>query len=123
MSRALLLAFLCVVGLSASTYSANAALNFNFSIAAGSNLDSLQTTDPTTYNNVVNGFIAAGQRYSARFSDDVTVQVRINFAGLGSGILGSASSFSAVVPYPVVADALFSDQTTADDAVATASLT
>jgi hypothetical protein len=119
MPRTLIFALLCLVGLSAPS-NARAALNFNFTI--GAELAALQGTDLATYNNVVNGFIAAGQRYSAKFSDNVTVQVTINFESLGGSILGQAGSNPFVDSYVNVRAALIADQTTADDATATVSL-
>lgn len=95
-------------------------LMFNFT--DGPELTSLMTTDLTTYNNVRNGFAAAGNLFSAAFDDDVTLNVEINFKSLGSGILGSTSNVTAQANYSALRPALISDASSAVDTLATANL-
>ena len=119
MTRRSIVAVICLLGL-VTPSQARAALVFNFT--TGPELTALQGSNPALYNNVVIGFAAAGQRFSNLFSDNVTVQVTINFKTLGAGILGSADSNTIGVTYAGTRTALIADQTTADDATATASL-
>ena len=98
------------------------ALNFNFVVKSGGNLAALQGTNLTLYNNVVNGFGAAGNLWSSLISDAVTVNVTIDLPSLGSGILGQASSASIAASYADVRTALLGDVTSADDVIATTNL-
>jgi hypothetical protein len=107
-----------VASMQAST--AQAALTFSFT--NGSSLTALQSSNPTLYNNVVNGFIAAGNRWSAIFNDNANVRVTIDFPSLGAGILGSAGSNQVVYSYPTYRAALQADRTSTDDFTGYASL-
>src|SRR5574340_662217 len=67
----------------------------------------------------INGFSAAAGRWSALFSDNVTVRVNIGFQSLGGGILGQASANPVYTSYDNVRTALGWDARSADDATAT----
>ncbi len=99
---------------------ATAGIIFNFT--DGADLATLQTTDVTTYNNVRNGFQAAANIFSSRFSDNVTLNVEINYKSLGSGILGSTNNNTAGALYSNVRNALIADSTTSVDAIAVSNL-
>ena len=71
---------------------------------------------------VVAGFQTAGNWWSSLFSDQVTINLTIDFQSLGSGILGSTSNVTAQANFDPVKTALGTDATTADDASAVASL-
>ncbi len=97
-----------VVGSGAMT-PANA-LTFNFTPTAAT---SQQARD---------GFAAAGNIWSSLFTDNVTINIDINFSDIGAGTLASASSTAYFFDYQRVYNALNSDRTTADDDRAVASL-
>ena len=86
------------------------ALSFNFTPAAG------------TSQAAIDGFAAAGARWSSLFTDPVTVNIDINFTALGTGILAQASSTRQEYSYSDVYTALFNDRTSTDDRTAVASL-
>jgi len=67
----------------------------------------------------INGFQQAGALWSALFSDPVTVNIKIGFSSLGSGILGSTGCASYSTSYANFDSALLRDATSADDATAT----
>ena len=71
---------------------------------------------------VYNGFVAAGNRWSALFSDPVTINVHIDYQSLGSGILGSTSNAFYSTTYANARLKLAADATTAADATAVANL-
>jgi len=96
-----------VLGLCANAY---AALTFSFSPNAG------------TPQNVCDGFAAAGAMWSAAISDNVTVNLTIDYQALGAGILGSASSSSQSFTYTAVRDALIADAVSANDILSSSSL-
>lgn len=98
------------------------ALNFNFVVKSGGNLAALQGSNLTLYNNVVNGFGAAGSLWSSLITDAVTVNVTIDFPSLGPGILGQASSASISASYADVRTALLGDVTSTNDVIATTNL-
>jgi hypothetical protein len=97
------------IGGSGAVTPANA-LTFNFTPVAG------------TSQQAIDGFTAAGNLWSSLFTDNVTVNIDINFATLGAGTLAQASSSAYVFNYQSVYNALNSDRTTADDNRAVASL-
>ena len=82
------------------------ALTFNFTPAGG--------MDPLA----IAGFQAAGARWSALFTDNVTININIGFSALGSGILASAGSTQDNYTYTSVRSALITDASTVDDALA-----
>jgi len=66
----------------------------------------------------INGFQQAGTLWSALFSDPVTVNIKISFSSLGSGILGSTGYASYSTSYASFRSALLGDVISADDATA-----
>ena len=86
------------------------ALTFNFTPVNG------------TSQQAIDGFNAAGNLWSSLFTDNVTVNIEINFTALGAGTLAEASSTAYFFNYQSVYNALNSDRTTADDNRAVASL-
>ncbi len=72
--------------------------------------------------NVIDGFAAAGARWSSRFSDDVTVNVEIGFPSLGGSTLGQTTSDNTILSYSSIRTALIADQLSTDDADAAANL-
>jgi hypothetical protein len=97
------------IGVSSAVAPANA-LTFNFTPAAG------------TSQQAIDGFRSAGALWSSVFTDDVTVNVNINFTALGAGVLGSTSSTDRSFSYSQVYNALKNDRTSADDNLAVNSL-
>ena len=71
---------------------------------------------------VYNGFVAAGNRWSALFSDPVTINVQISFQALGSGILGSTSNSPHTTTYANLKSKLAADSRSASDATAVTNL-
>lgn len=69
------------------------------------------------------GFAAAGKLWTDRLSDNVTINIDINFAPLNPGILGQASSTREFFSYSQVYTAMSGEGQSADDTVAFASLT
>lgn len=86
------------------------ALTFNFTPVAG------------TSQAAVDGFRAAGARWSSLFTDNVDINITINFAALDPGVLAQASSMRQRYSYSDVYTALSNDRTSADDRTAVASL-
>jgi hypothetical protein len=97
------------IGSSGAMTPANA-LTFNF------------TPTATTSQQAIDGFTAAGNMWSSLFTDNVTININIDYLALGSGILGQAGSSSNYYSYQSVYNALNSDKTTADDTRAVNSL-
>lgn len=93
-----------------STSIAHAQLIFNFTPAVG------------TSQAAIDGFTAAGNRWSSIFNDNVTVNINIGFSALGAGILASAGSTQANYGYANVRNALIADTTSTTDTTATANL-
>jgi len=73
-------------------------------------------------NNVINGFQTSGNFWSASYNDPITINLQIDFASLGAGILGSASTATQSATYSSVRTALIGDASTASDASAVAGL-
>jgi PEP-CTERM motif len=90
---------------------AKAAVVFNFTFIAGTSVQAQ------------NAFIAAGARWSALFSDNVTLDMTVGQQSLGAGILASTGSRRASFAYTNFRSALSADATSVDDATAVASLT
>jgi hypothetical protein len=86
------------------------ALTFNFTPATG------------TSQLAIDGFTAAGAQWSTLFKDNVTVNIDINFAALGAGTLGEASSRTGLYQYDRVYNAAANDRTSTDDNTAINSL-
>ena len=101
------------------------ALTFNFTsadTALQAAIDGLGTSgSPQTL--AANGFKAAGNRWGAIFTDNVTVNINVNFTALAPGILGSTSSTRQNFSYSQVYNALKNDSNlSADDNKAIGSL-
>lgn len=86
------------------------ALSFNF------------TPTASTSQAAIDGFAAAGTRWSSLFTDNVTININIDFSALGAGILGSTSSTQGTISYTGVKNALNLDKTSYADAIAVANL-
>ncbi len=97
------------IGLSGVITPANA-LIFNFSPVAG------------TSQQAIDGFNAAGALWSSVLTDNVTVNVNINFAALSAGTLGETAATNRLYSYTQVYNALKNDRTSADDTIAVNSL-
>ena len=97
------------MGIGAVVTPANA-LTFNFSPTVG------------TSQLAIDGFTTAGNLWSSLLTDNVTVNVNINFTALGAGTLGEASSNTNFYSYDRVYSALNTDRTSADDNIAVKSL-
>ena len=100
---------LCVAALSALSTGASA-LTFNFTFLASSTAQANQA------------FIDAGNRWSSLFSDNVTLNMTVGTASLGSGILASTGSARTTYSYSTFKTALAADATSANDNTAVASL-
>jgi hypothetical protein len=72
--------------------------------------------------NVISGFQAAANRWSALFTDTMTVNIDINYGPLGNGILGGASSAKGTIAYGAFVDAIATDASSSNDTLAVASL-
>src|SRR2546426_510036 len=88
--------------LSASSSRANIAFNF--------------TPEPGTPQNVVDGFSAAGARWSAVLTDNITVNLNIGFPSLPAGTLGATASLFVQEDYSAVVAALNASASSPDDA-------
>lgn len=93
------------MGIGAVMTPANA-LTFNFSPTAG------------TSQLAIDGFTTAGNLWSSRLTDNVTVNVNINFTALSAGTLGEASSTTNFYSYDRAYSALNTDRTSSDDNLA-----
>lgn len=109
-----------VTGFPRPPFQVGSSLKFAFTPVG--TLAGLQSSNPSLYANVTNGFAMAGSYWSARFSDDITVNINIDYPSLAVGILGEAGSQSVVIPYSNVRTALLLDRTSTDDQTATGSL-
>lgn len=89
---------------------ASHALTFNFTFVAGTSAQAQQA------------FVDAGNRWSALFSDNVTLNMTVGQASLGAGILASTGSARTAFTYTQFRNALAADATSATDAQAVASL-
>lgn len=102
--------------------SGSAAHALTFNLTDGSGLVGLQTSNPTLYAQVQNGFQQAADVWANRLTDNVTVNIIIDYQALGAGILGDTSSNKQTNSYSGVRSALAADATSAADASAVASL-
>jgi len=89
---------------------ANAQLQWNLTYTAG-------TTAAAQAN-----FIAATNYWSSVFSDNITVNLTVGLASLGTGVLGSTGSTRAFVDYADYRSALAADAKSANDQKAVSSL-
>jgi hypothetical protein len=98
------------IGASGAVIPANA-LTFNFTPGSGMSQQA------------IDGFTAAGNRWAALFTDNVTINIDINFTDLGqTRILAQAGSTRQDYTYNQVYNALNNDRTSTDDNKAVASL-
>jgi hypothetical protein len=102
---------LAATALLSTATAANAAVTFNFTFLAGSSAQANQA------------FIDAGNRWSALFTDNVTINLTVGQASLGTGVLASAGSARFSTSYGSVATAFATDASSIDDATAVANLT
>ena len=100
---------------------ANAAMSF--SLSDGAELTALQSSNPTLYTQVHDGFVAAAAMWSSKLTDSITVNITINFMDMQSSqILGQSSHVEGYTTYSNVKSALASNATSANDAIAIAHL-
>lgn len=92
-----------------STLNSNG-LQFNFNPAPG------------TPQNVIDGFVEAGNLWSEILTDDILINVDISFPALGPGILGSTTRVTTSTTYTAFHGAITDDLRSADDATAVSSL-
>jgi hypothetical protein len=97
------------IGISGAVVPANA-LTFSFTPTAG------------TSQQAINGFKAAGNLWSSLFTDNVNVNIKIGFTGLGAGVLGEANSSLQTFQYMDVYNALNNDRRSLDDDAAVKSM-
>jgi hypothetical protein len=90
--------------------SASSALTFNFTFLPGSTAQANQA------------FVDAGARWSALYSDNITLNMTVGIASLGTGILASTGSARSAYSYTDYKSALTSDATSPNDFTATSNL-
>jgi hypothetical protein len=95
---------------SSGAFTPTNALTFTFTPATGTSTEA------------IGGFNAAGALWSSVFTDNVNVNINIDFAPLGAGVLAQASSVRQNFSYGSVYSALNLDRTSADDNAVVASL-
>jgi hypothetical protein len=93
-----------------------------FNLTDGAGLTSLFTSNNVLYNQVRNGFTSAANIWSEQFTDNVTVNITVDYRSLGSGILGETGTSSEIVTYNQIKTALNNDKTSALDNTAVANL-
>jgi len=98
-----------IAGLSLLSVPAHA-LSFKFNASAN------------TTQQVQDAFTTAGARWSAILTDNVEINIDIDYAHLGANILGQASSSQAYASYSDIRDQLIADQSSGLDATAVANL-
>jgi hypothetical protein len=69
-----------------------------------------------------NGFIAAGNRWSALFNDPIEVNINIDYQTLGAGVIGSTQSTLLIGSYSTYRGLMTSDKSTVADLTALANL-
>jgi hypothetical protein len=103
--------FAILAGAAALVFSnASNALTFNFTFLPGTTAQAQQ------------GFIDAGMRWSALFSDPVTIDLTVGQQSLGSSTLAAVSLTTSSFSYSNFKSALTSDQVTATDTLAVSNL-
>ena len=85
-------------------------------------LATLQTSNPTLYGNVTEGFTTAGNIWAGYFRDDMTLNVNIDYPSMGYNILGSTNIETLGYYHADVRTALQFDRTSADDFLAASNL-
>lgn len=111
--RVVLLVAVASVGLAGWAATPAQALTFNFDFSG--------VTGPNAANAIA-GYQAAGQLWSQRLSDNITVNISAGFADLSAGTLAQAGSSSSTQTYSAVRNALIGDAASLDDATAVANL-
>lgn len=109
-----------LIAVLAAACTANAAISFNLS--DGAELAALQSSNPTLYAQVRNGFVAGAAMWSAQIASEMTVNITINYKALGSNILGQSSSESQDVTFASAKTALGTHATSTNDALAVSHL-
>jgi len=102
-------------------------LSFNFTVQPGGNLEDMLAGNQgpeqqALGNQVVQGFQDGADLWRAQFVDPITVNVTIEFAALGAGILGSTTNNTDSIDYANIRTALINDAITADDTIAASNL-
>ena len=93
-----------------------------FSFTPTGALAELESTDSTLYGKVLGGFATAGEFWSSRLQDDMTINVTIELPALPRGIVGYTEAPSLGVMYSDIRMALTMDRKSADDFTAVAAL-
>ncbi len=93
-----------------------------FAPVTGSALIFNFTPTAATSAQAIAGFTAAANRWSTLLSDDMVVNMNIDFSLLGTGILGSTGSTMAFTNYTNYKNALLLDRTSSSDEIAVANL-
>ncbi len=88
------------------------ALNFNF----------VPNANHTVPQSVLDAFAAGSQYWTSRYTDNITINVRVGWTQLGSGILGQAGSSTTNTTYTNFRNAMVADATSANDTTAVNSL-
>jgi len=111
-----------VIAAGVLTALATAGNTLTFNLVDGAGLSALQGSNLSLYNQVRGGFNEAAGLWSNLFTDNVTVNINIDFQSLGGGILGQASTNTSLFTYTQTRNALIADAISADDATAVANL-
>lgn len=88
------------------------ALSFNF----------VPNSNDTVPQSVLDAFAAGSQYWTSRYNDNITINVRVGWRALGSGILGQAGSSTTNTSYTSFRNAMLADATSANDALANSTL-
>ena len=91
-------------------------------VGAAGGMDIIFNVDPSVTPDALAGFESAATYWESQFSDPIDVYFDISLADLGPGVLGGASSNSAVFTTSSIFGALGADSSTAADATAVANL-
>ena len=110
-NKPLTIALLVGMGVMITTVTQSQALTIEFTSSSGVTAE------------VLAGFERAASTWENLFTDDVTVEVDIDYRDMGSdSVIGSAGSTMAAIRYSDTRAALLADQTSATDATASAHL-
>jgi len=101
---------------------AAAAVSLLTGASTRANLGFNLTPDPGTPRAVVEGFTLAASCWSVVLADDITINLKVGFQSLPSGVIGQTTSSYLEEPYASVVTALNARQTSADDHAAVAHL-
>jgi hypothetical protein len=114
--------FLFVTAISITNLVSNVRADLTFNLNDGPGLVALQATNIALYTDVRNGFLSAAALWSDRFSDNVTINIAIDYVALGAGILGQAASTTDAYLYSSFRSSLIGDASTANDLQANSNL-